>query len=102
MSYYSYTILECTNSELISSASTFVKESHSELLKIQHGKSHFSTWKNTMVVEIIELSKSHPKETFIAECHWDTEYYDRIRYFFEFKNGKCRELGIKPGYAFFF
>jgi hypothetical protein len=101
MSYYAYTILECTNPKLISSGSTFVNESHSELLKIHDGKSHFSTWKNTMDDEIIELSKKHPEETFTAECHWANEYYDRILYYFEYRNGKCRELGIKPGYMFF-
>jgi hypothetical protein len=51
--------------------------------------------------EIIELSKSHPEETFIAECHWANEYYNRIIYLFEYRNGICSELGIKPGYIFF-
>lgn len=100
MSYYSYTKLECTNPELISSGSTFVKESNSKLLKIIEGKSHFVTWKNTMDDEIMRLSRSHPTETFNAECHWDTEYYDRVKYFFEYKDGECKELGIKPGYVF--
>lgn len=100
MSYYSYTKLECTNPELISSGSTFVKESNSMLLEINEGKSHFLTWKNTMQEEIIKLSLSHPEETFTAECHWDNEYYDRIQYFFEYKNGNYRQLGIKPGYVF--
>jgi hypothetical protein len=101
MSYWAYTILESTNPELISSESTFVRESPSDLLKIQDGKSHFSTWENTMDDEIIELSKKYPEETFIAECHWANEYYDRIIYYFEYRNGKCRELGIKPGYMVF-
>jgi hypothetical protein len=101
MSYWAYTVLECTNPELISSGSTFVNESHSELLTIHNGKSHFSTWKNTMDDEIIELSKKHPEETFTAECHWANEYYDRIIYYFEYRNGKCKDLGIKPGYMFF-
>ena len=101
MSYWAYTVLECTNPELISSGSTFVNESHSELLKIHDGKSHFSTWKNTMDDEIIELSKKHPEETFTAECHWANEFYDRIIYYFEYRNGKRKDLGIKPGYMFF-
>ena len=101
MSYWAYTVLECTNPELICSGSTFVNESHSELLKIHDGKSHFSTWKNTMDDEIIELSKKHPEETFTAECHWANEYYNRIIYLFEYKNGKYKELERKPGYMFF-
>jgi hypothetical protein len=101
MAYWAYTVLESTNQELISPASTFVKGSNSELLKIEDGKSHFSTWKNTMDDEIIELSKLHPEETFTAECHWANEYYNRIIYLFEYRNGKCKELQRCPGYMFF-
>jgi hypothetical protein len=101
MSYWAYTVLESTNQELISPASTFVKGSNSELLKIEDGKSHFSTWKNTMDDELIQLSLKYSGETFTAECHWANEYYDRILYYFEYRNGKCRLLGIKPGYMFF-
>ena len=61
MSYYAYTILECSNPELISSGSTFVNESYSKLLKIQNGKSHFITNKTTMEAEIFEFSKLHPE-----------------------------------------
>jgi len=44
MSYYAYTMLECTNPDLISTGSTFVKESlYSLLVKIENGKSHFLT-----------------------------------------------------------
>jgi len=100
MSYYSYTKLECTNPELISSASTFVKESNSMLLKITEGKSHFLTRKGTMVSEIFELSRNHPKETFTVEWHWDDDYYDCILYSFECKNGEFSKLAIKPGYIF--
>lgn len=100
MSYYSYTILESINPELLSSGSTFVKESNSELLKIKESKAHFLTWKATMDDEIIKLSLKHSGETFSAECHWDTEYYDRVKFFFEYKNGECKQLGIKPGYVF--
>jgi hypothetical protein len=100
MSYYSYTVLECTNPELLSSGSTFVKESNSELLKIKEGKAHFLTWKATMDDEIIKLSLKHSGETFTAEFNWDSEYYNRIIYFLEYKNGKCRQLGIEPGYLF--
>ena len=101
MSYYSYTVLECTNPELISSASTFVKESNSKLLHIIKGKPHFLTRKGTMDGEIFELSLKHPEETFTAECHWDEDYYDCILYLFEYKNGECKQLGIEPGYVFF-
>jgi len=100
MSYYSYTILECTNPELISSASTFVKESNSKLLIIIDSKSHFVTRKDTMEREILELSKKHPEEIFNVEYHWDDDDYDRIRYTYEYKNGECKELGFKPGYLF--
>lgn len=101
MSYYSYTVLECTNPELISSGSTFVKESlSSSLLKIENGKSHFLTNKNTMDGEIFDLSKKHPDETLTAECHWDEDYSDCILYRFECKNGEFKDLGIKPGYVF--
>jgi hypothetical protein len=101
MSYYSYTILECSNPELISSGSTFVKESlYSLLVKIKNGQSHFITNKNTMDGEIIELSIKHPKETFTGEWYWDEDYYNCILYSFECKNGEFRELAIKPGYVF--
>lgn len=100
MSYYSYTILESTNPELLSSGSTFVKESNSELLKIKEGKAHFLTWKATMDDEIIKLSLKHSGETFTAEFNWDSEYYNRRIYFLEYKNGECRQLGIEPGYLF--
>jgi len=101
MSYYSYTVLECTNPELISSGSTFVKESHySLLLKIENGKSHFITSKNTMDGEIFDLSKNHPEETFTAECHWDEDFADCVLYRFECINGEFKNLGIKPGYVF--
>lgn len=101
MSYYSYTVLECTNPELISSGSTFVKESlYSLLLKIENGKSHFITNKNTMDGEIYELSVKHPNETFTAEWHWDEDYYNCVLYFFECKNGEFRNLAVKPGYIF--
>jgi hypothetical protein len=100
MSYYSYTILESTNPELLSSGSTFVKESNSELLKIKEGKAHFLTWKDTMDDEIIKLSLKHSGETFTAEFNWDSEYYNRRIYFLEYKNGECRQLGIEPGYLF--
>jgi hypothetical protein len=101
MSYYSYTILESTNPELLSSGSTFVKESNSELLKIKESKAHFLTWKATMDNEIIKLSLKHSGETFTAECHWANEYYNRIIYLFEYRNGKCKELQRCPGYMFF-
>ena len=100
MSYYSYTILESTNPELLSSGSTFVKESNSKLLKIKDGKAHFLTRKDTMDDEIIKLSLKHSGETFTAEFNWDSEYYNRIIYFLEYKNGECRQLGIEPGYLF--
>ena len=101
MSYYTYTILECTNPELISSGSTFVKESlYSLLVKIKNGQSHFITNKNSMDGEIIELSLKHPKETFTGEWYWDVDYYNCILYPFECKNGEFRELVIKPGYVF--
>ena len=99
MSYYAYTILECTNPELISSGSTFVKESNSDLLKIQDCKSHFRTNDSTHN-EIIELSKLHPMEIFNTEWYWELGPYDRINYCFEYKNGKCIELGVKPIYEF--
>ena len=102
MSYYAYTILECSNPELISSGSTFVNESYSELLKIQNGKSHFITNKRTMEAEIYELSMKHPNETFTAEWHWDEDYYDCILYLFECKNGEFKELDLKPGYMFYY
>jgi len=42
MSYYAYTMLECTNPDLISTGSTFVKESlYSLLVKIENGKISF-------------------------------------------------------------
>ncbi len=100
MSYHSYTVLECTKPELISSGSTFVKESNSKLLQIVNGKSHFLTWKNTMDAEIIRLSTRYPDETFNARCHWDDDIYDRIIYHMEYKNGKCRETAREPGYVF--
>jgi hypothetical protein len=100
MSYYSYTILESTNPELLSSGSTFVKESNSELLKIKEGKAHFLTWKDTMDDEINKLSLKHSGETFTAEFNWDSEYYNRKIYFLEYKNGECRQVGIEPGYLF--
>jgi len=100
MSYHSYTVLECINPELISSGSTFVKESKSELLDVIKGKSHFLTCTNTMDEEIISLSLKFPEETFTAECHWEHLYYDRITYFFEYKNGKCKETAREPGYVF--
>jgi hypothetical protein len=101
MSYYSYTVLECTNPELISSGSTFVKESlYSSLVKIENGKSHFITNKNTMDGEIFELSLKHPKETFTGEWSWDEDYYDCILHSFECKNGEFTKLAIKPGYVF--
>jgi hypothetical protein len=100
MSYYAYTILECSNPELISSGSAFVNESYSKLLKIQNGKSHFITNKTTMDGEIFELSIKYPDETFTAEWYWDSEYYDSILYHFSCKNGKFTDLGIKPGYVF--
>ncbi len=100
MSYYSNTILESTNPELLSSGSTFVKESNSELLKIKEGKAHFLTWKATMDDEIIKLSLKHSGETFTAEFTWDSEYYNRKIYFLEYKNGECRQVGIKPDYLF--
>ncbi|MBE0653974.1 MAG: hypothetical protein IH594_09260 [Bacteroidales bacterium] len=79
-----------------------MKESNSMLLEIKDGKSHFLTRKNIMHDKIIRLSLSYPEETIYAECHWDTEYYDRIKYFFEYKNGNCKEIGIKPGYVFYY
>ena len=101
MSYYSYTVLDCTNPELISSGSTFVKESlYSSLVKIENGKSHFITNKNTMDGEVFDLSIKHPEEIFTAEWHWDEDYYDCILYSFECKNGEFRKLAIKPGYIF--
>ena len=100
MSYYSYTVLECTDPELISSGSTFVKESNSKLLDIIKGKSHFLTRKGTMEGEIFELSMKHPMETFTVEWYWDEDYYDRILYLFECKNGEFTKLAIKPSYAF--
>ena len=100
MSYYSYTILECTNPELISSGSTFVRDSKSKLLKIKDGKSHFLTRKDTMDREIIELSMNHPGETFNVKWHWDEDYCDCIIYLYECKNGEFRKLGIEPGYTF--
>lgn len=102
MSYYSYTVLECTNPELVSSGSTFVKESNSKLLDNIKEKSHFLKRKGTMDGEIFELSLKYPEETFTAEWHWDDDYYDRILYHFECKNGEFKELGIKPGYVFFY
>jgi len=101
MSYHSYTILECTNPELISSGSTFVKESNSKLLKIENNKSHFVTWKSTMDNEIFRLSLIFPEDTFTAKWHWDDDYYDRIIYSYEYKNGQCKVLGIEPEYLFF-
>ena len=103
MSYYAYTMLECTNPDLISTGSTFVKESlYSLLVKIENGKSHFLTNKNTMAGEIYKLSKLHPEETFTAEWCWDEDYYDCILYLFECKNGEFKELGIKPEYGFYY
>ena len=102
MSYNAYTVLECTNPELISSGSTFVNESYSKLLKIENGKSHFITNKTTMIGEIYALSMKHPNETFTAEWHWDEDYYDCILYLFECKNGEFKELGLKPGYGFLY
>jgi hypothetical protein len=102
MSYYAYTVLECTNPELISSGSTYVKESHySKLLKVEKGKSHFLTIRKTMHGEIFDLSIKHPEETFTGEWEWDEDYWDRILYRFECKNGEFKNLGIKPGYMFF-
>lgn len=94
-------MLECTNPELISSGSTFVKESKSKLLDVSKGKSHFLTWKDTMDEEIIGLSLKFPEETFTAECHWDHLYYNRFTYFFEYSNGECKQTAREPGYVFF-
>ena len=103
MSYYAYTMLECTNPDLISTGSTFVKESlYSLLVKIENGKSHFLTSKNTMATEIFKLSKLYPEETFTGEWCWDEDYYDCILYLFECKNGEFKELGIKPEYGFYY
>ncbi len=101
MSQQSYTVLECTNPELISSGSTFVKDSDSDLLWIKNNKSHFFAWENNIENEIIELSLKFPEETFTAKWHWDHEHYDRIIYTYEYKNGNCKVLGIEPAYLFF-
>jgi hypothetical protein len=101
MSYYSYTILECTNPDLISSGSTFVKESlYSFIVKIENGKSHFLTNCNTMDSEIAGLSMKHPNEIFIAESHWDLEFENCVLVTQKFINGKSMVLGIEPGYFF--
>ena len=100
MSYHAYTILECTNPSLISSGSTFVKESNSKLLKIENNKSHFVTWKSTMNDEIYMLSLKFPEDTFTENWHWDHDYYDRIIYSYEYRNGNCKVLGIEPAYLF--
>ena len=101
MSYHSYTVLECTNPSLISSGSTFVKESNSKLLKIENNKSHFITWKSTMNNEIFRLSLIFPEDTFTENWHWDDDIYDRIIYSYEYKNGQCEVIGIEPDYLFF-
>ena len=100
MSYHAYTILECTNPSLISSGSTFVKESNSVLLEIENNKSHFDTNRNSMEAEIFRLSIKYPKETFTAKWHWD-DIYEGIIYTVEFINGYYKVLGIEPGYFFF-
>ena len=100
MSYCSYTAVECTNPELISSGSTLVKELKAELIDVSKGKSYFLSRLGTLDEEIISLSLKFPEETFKAKCHWDHLYFDRITYFFEYKNGECKETARKPGYVF--
>jgi hypothetical protein len=102
MNYYTYTILECGDPEIIASGSTFVKDSKSKLLEITKNKSHFLTYATSMNDEIIELSLKHSGETFYAECFWEYEFQDRVKYFFEYKNGIRKDVVCKPDYIFFF
>src|SRR5665648_1135367 len=101
MTSYLYTIITCTNPVLISSGSTFAQESSSELIKMNKGSSHFLTRNNTMYSELIRLSIKYPEETFICESHLDGTYYDRVIYSYEYRNGTRKDLGIRPGYMFF-
>ncbi len=101
MSIHAYTILECTNPSLISSGSSFVKESYSELLKTENNKSHFVTNRISMNNEIFRLSIIYPKETFTAKWNWGDDVDTRIIYTVEFKDGKHKVLGIEPDYFFY-
>jgi hypothetical protein len=100
MSYYSHTIIECSNPNLINSESTFVKETDSMFHETINGQSHFFTWRNTMDEEIVKLSKRHPEDSFTTECHWDKESPNSLIYKDEFKNGIQKLLGVEPEYFF--
>lgn len=101
MTNYIYTIITCTNPELICSGSTFVQESASELLKINNGISHFITSNDTMDSELIRLSMKHPQETFSCESHCENDYYERVIYSYEYLNGTRKDVRIRPEYMFF-
>jgi len=100
MHSHSYTVLACTNPELISSRSNFVKESVSQLLKTHNYQSHFFTNGNTMDEELVGLSARYPDEIFTASQHIITDFGEIFVYYFDYTNGICKEVARKPGYKF--
>ena len=97
----SYTVLESTNPELISTGSTFANETTSEFVRFYNNQAHFLTKKNTMDVELLQLSRKYPGEIFTAERQIHHAHIERFIYCFEYQNGYCKEVSRKPGYLFF-
>ena len=83
----SYTILECSNPNLISTDSKFVKESVSQLVKIHNFQSHFFTKGNTMDKELVGLSTRYPDEIFTAGRLIIKDFKEILVLYFEYRNG---------------
>jgi len=100
MADWTRTNLSCTNPEIISSGSTFYKNTDSILLGSEDNVFHYLTDSSFMHEELIELSKIHPDQTFTATTWEDTEYYDRVIWRVIYHSGKWNEISKKPGYVF--
>lgn len=100
MADWTRTNLSCTNPEIISSGSTFQKNTKSKLLGSNDNIFHYLTERDSMHEEIIELSKVHPNQTFTATTWDDTAYYFRVLYTTVYHRGMHHEINMKPGYVF--
>jgi len=102
MANYYNTLLECkSNKQLMQEIDPrdIIKKTNSEFITYKDGMYYFQTCNGVLHDDIVELSKTCPKEIFIAQI-WNVDFYDSEVRTIRYKNGKSRITNIEPNYGY--
>jgi len=102
MGNYYDTLLECkSNKQLLQKIDPrdIIKTTNSQFISCKDGIYYFQTHRGPLDPDIVELSKKHPNEVFIARI-WNVDFYCSELRTVKYRSGKSKFIKIEPNYNY--